>query len=369
MANNSVAKKVKVCQVSISLGRGGAERFAALLSTMLHELGYEVTTVILTNEMSYSYSGRLLNLGEDKEESDTLFSRLSRFNKLRKFIKKEEFDVIIDHRPKNQWARELFYLDYIYKNQKLIYVVHNYMLDNYMTDNEWMAKRMVKKIRGFVGVSNEISKELSRRYPEIKIRTIYNPSQELAIEKPEEWEWGSDYILFLGRLNSPAKNLPLLIEAYKLSGLYEKKIPLLLIGAGNSEPLKEQITSLGLENYVSIISFTEHVGYYLKQAKFLVLSSRNEGFPMVLIESLSVGTPVVSVDCMSGPKEVIQHKRNGLLVPNYDPLALANAMKRMYADEELYRQCKEYAKESIAHLEINAIAKEWVELIEEVKSK
>lgn len=368
MANNSVAKKVKVCQVSISLGRGGAERFAALLSTMLQQLGYEVTTVILTNEVNYSYSGRLLNFGVDKEKSDTIFSRLARFKKLRKFLKKEEFDVIIDHRPKNQWARELFYLDYIYKNQKLLYVVHNYMLDNYMTDREWMAKRIVKRVKGFVGVSKEISEELRRRYREIHIRTIYNPSQDLAIEKPEEWKWGSDYVLFLGRLNSPAKNLPLLIEAYKLSGLYEKKIPLLLVGAGESELLKEQITSLGLENSISIISFTEHVGYYLKQARFLVLSSRNEGFPMVLIESLSVGTPVVSVDCMSGPKEVIQQERNGLLVPNFDPLALANAMKRMFADEGLYRQCKENAKQSIAHLEINTIAEKWVDLIEEVKN-
>ena len=246
MANNSVAKKVKVCQVSISLGRGGAERFAALLSTMLQQLEYEVTTVILTNEVNYSYSGRLLNLGVDKEKSDTIFSRLARFKKLRKFLKKEEFDVIIDHRPKNQWARELFYLDYIYKNQKLLYVVHNYMLDNYMTDREWMAKRIVKRVKGFVGVSKEISEELRRRYPEIHIRTIYNPSQNLAIEKPEEWKWGSDYVLFLGRLNSPAKNLPHFIEAYKLSGLYEKKIPLLLVGAGEAELLKEQITSLGL---------------------------------------------------------------------------------------------------------------------------
>ena len=77
----------------------------------------------------------------------------------------------------------------------------------------------------------------------------------------------------------------------------------------------------------------------MQKAKFTTLTSRFEGFPMVIPESLCLGIPVVSVDCNSGPKEVIRNKYNGLLVENNNPTSLAQAFDQMILEDDLYNNC------------------------------
>ena len=122
---------------------------------------------------------------------------------------------------------------------------------------------------------------------------------------------------------------------------------------------------MGLEGLVRIIPFTSNPFPWLKKARFTVLTSKFEGFPRVLIESLAVGTPVLSVDCETGPAEIIRHGVNGILVPNNNRMELVNAMNNLIFDTDLYRSLKSNAMDSVSHLEIDKISKEWKQIIQD----
>jgi glycosyltransferase involved in cell wall biosynthesis len=79
----------------------------------------------------------------------------------------------------------------------------------------------------------------------------------------------------------------------------------------------------------------------------------------MILESLSLGVPVVSVDCESGPKELIAHGSNGLLVENNNTKALAEAMNQMYANEVVYDQCRQNTKKSVQSYGLKSIGLKW----------
>jgi len=84
-----------------------------------------------------------------------------------------------------------------------------------------------------------------------------------------------------------------------------------------------------------------------------------------LIEALACGTPVVSVDCQSGPSEIVQNGYNGLLTPA-TILDFTKALNSMESDKSLYATCKSNAKQSVQHLTTEAIFKEWQALLQAI---
>ncbi|MBA2947592.1 glycosyltransferase family 4 protein [Streptomyces sp. PSKA28] len=138
-----------------------------------------------------------------------------------------------------------------------------------------------------------------------------------------------------GRL-FPQKGFDLLIPAW--ARLVEKypDWQLRIYGSGEKKAeLRALIEEHHLYNHVFLMGHTDRLDDELAKASFYVLSSRFEGLPMVMIEAMSHALPVVAFDCPTGPADVLTHGVDGLLVPAQDTDALADAMGRLMADQEL----------------------------------
>lgn len=361
MQNNN---KKKICIVTYSLAKGGAEKSAAQLSIMLHDLGYDVHVVSVLNDIDYKYKGQLLNLG--KFSKGKLFKRFRKFFALLRFLSRYRFDLIIDNRSRPSAIKEFIICKTVYRNQNLVYMVHSYLLDSYIAKPYLLAKHVYKQAEQLVAVSQSIEQQLKQVLKFTNTSVIKNAiNLQLNSEKADAYAVDqSKYILFIGRIDDAVKNIKLLIDAYELSNLDALGVKLLIVGEGkDKQQLKAYVDRKQMSSCVNFKSYTTNPFPYYKNALFTVLTSRFEGFPLVLIESLSVNTPVISVNCLSGPKEIVKDKENGLLVENYNPQALSQAMQLMVSDTELYNNCKHNAATSVMHLSSTAIALRWQQLI------
>jgi glycosyltransferase involved in cell wall biosynthesis len=165
-----------------------------------------------------------------------------------------------------------------------------------------------------------------------KIDVIFNPvlSQELfrKADLPVDHPWlhtDIPVVLAVGRLEHQ-KDFPNLLQAF---ALLKKLRParLMILGEGSERnSLEDMVKALGLEQDVWMPGFVDNPYAYMKHADVFAMSSLFEGLPTVLIEAMAVGTPVVSTDCKSGPREIFTAAQYGTLVPIQNPQSLADAL-------------------------------------------
>lgn len=348
---------VKIAIVSHSLGAGGAERSAATLSRMLTHSGYEIHNIIINDGVDYPYEGKLLNLGHD-EGSRGIFRKIRKARKLSAYLKTNRVSIIIDNRARGGFWRELMF-KFAYGSVRKIFVVHSHNLLNYFPKSSFAAK-MLYQDATLVSVSEAIADKIKEVYGFSSI-VIQNPVVPFPPDDSPTIE--ENYILFFGRLDDKVKNFKLMIEAFAKSGI-STDYKLLIAGNGPDKSKIEAYTrEFNVESRVELLPFVSNPSNLIKNAKFCVLTSRFEGFPMSLIESLMCGTPVVSVDCQSGPSEIIRHRENGLLVPNNDVVELAESFKLFVSDAELYQICKSNSAPSVSHLSVENMLKKWKQIL------
>jgi glycosyltransferase involved in cell wall biosynthesis len=182
---------------------------------------------------------------------------------------------------------------------------------------------------------------------------------------------GVNRVVTIGRY-AYQKGYDLLLQAWaELSRIRElensEEWTLDIFGQGDQADYRQLMTYLGIDtNRCHLNGPVEDVVKVYQNSSIFVLSSRFEGFGMVLVEAMACGLPVVSFDCPAGPDEIITDGVDGLLVPSGDVHALAEKLMVLMSDENLRRRLGQQARQTAQRYDMTVLVNQWTALFEKV---
>jgi glycosyltransferase involved in cell wall biosynthesis len=221
-----------------------------------------------------------------------------------------------------------------------------------------------------VAVSNGVADDLasSLRLPRERISVIYNPATSAEVlakaGEPVDHPWFREgeppVVLGAGRL-TPTKGFRTLVHATSLV-CQTRAVHLVILGEGNERrSLAAFAAEMGISGSVHMPGFVANPYKYMASADVFVLSSRWEGFGLVLVEAMACGTPVVSTNCPYGPAEILENGRYGALVPPGEPEKLAEAILQTLAKPLPGNILKARAED----FRVERIAQQYLDLLQE----
>ncbi|MDQ6469161.1 glycosyltransferase [Flavobacterium sp. LHD-80] len=360
----STHKKKKIALIGYRLSGGGSDKVMANLSIFFQHQGFEVDIIIVLDEVSFPYLGKLVNLGLLKNKTNGIFNKVKRLKALNAYLKENKFDFIIDFRFRTKIIQELILARFIY-NTKTIFTVHSFLIDHYMPNNSWLTRLMYNHCYANVAITNEMKNLIEAKHQLQNVVTIHNPIylEEIVKKQIEKIDIEFDYIIAIGQYENEIKQFDQLISSYAQSDLSRKNMHLVIVGNGDESKLKNGILENNISGFVHLLGYQNNPFKYLSKAKFLVLSSKNEGFPNVILEALACETPVVSFNCDFGPRDMISNFENGILVENQNWEKLTEAMNLLTSDEVLYQNIKQNTLKSIDPFLLEKIGQQWLHLM------
>lgn len=198
-----------------------------------------------------------------------------------------------------------------------------------------------------VVISKAMQEEGEELFPwlEGKWNLIYNAKdkallEQRASEMVDDERIREPYILAVERLEESQKDTTTLLHAYKRlreTWLHTEK--LYILGKGRDKELLQQTAiRMGIQDDVVFLGFTPNPYPWIRNARLIAHSAKMEGLPTAMIESLILGKLIVATDCPTGPREILDEGKAGLLVPVGDAQAMADAIHRVLTDEPLQQQ-------------------------------
>ncbi|WP_044042975.1 glycosyltransferase family 4 protein [Caballeronia insecticola] len=345
---------MKIFLLVSAMGTGGAERVAATLVNAWVARGDEVTLV-----PTYSGRGamfypvdervRVIHLAElvvgNGRGPMRYIARVAALNKL---IRDSRPDVLISFLPN---VSIMTLLASRGTRVPVIACEHN----NPSVDGRsrlWtlLCRVFYPRARIITVLTESIVESFRKMVPGARsIVVVPNPLPNEVFERRLTLEEGAGRkkVMSVGRLTAQ-KQFDVLIDAFADVAKERDDVDLWIWGEGSDRAsLEAQIARLGMRERIFLPGTTDALWSELSNARAFAMSSRYEGMPMALMESLALGLPCVASDCPSGPRELTRDGRDGLLVPVGDRAALTAALRRLVNDDHLCREMGRQAADSM----------------------
>ena len=348
---------------------GGMERVLTTKANYLANAGYEVHLVTWRQKgrkpaFSLDPRVRLADLGDRSRFRGSFPQRL------RQAIAALKPDISL-----SLGGRDAFFLpaaaegrpcvaEYHFCYDKFFLKYSRAALKPYAWLRTWLRDRAFSKFDGLVSLTKEDCPAwaaVCRR-----VWQIYNPlTLSGGLEAPSGQPRGKR-VIAAGRLVKE-KNFADLIRAWESVAALHPDWRLDIFGEGRERKrLQTLIFRLGLEGRAALRGSSDSLACEYAKSSLLALSSKREGFPLVLIEGSSLGLPLISYACPTGPSEIIEDGVNGLLVKPGDRQQLAKALCRLIEDKELRGRMGAEALRSSERFSLPRIMKQWESLFAEL---
>lgn len=388
MVNAEITEKsMRISIIIYSLGGGGAERVVSQIIPYLDNKNVEVFLVLMNSTMKYEFE--MSNNPYYLENSNPnefgllkfikipllafkyhLFLRNNKIDLSLAFLTRPSFISIISKifNPRTKVIiseRSCPSKQYGYRN-----------LQSYL--NALLIRKLYPKANLIISNSKGNADDLIQNFgiPENLLKTIYNPVDLVKINSvdPVEYFYEKDYfnLISVGRLDN-GKNHVMMIKSMKYLKSYN--IRLYIFGIGELfEKLSKLIVDLQLTGKVFLMGFVPNPYKYMKGADLFVFSSNHEGFPNVVLEAMTCNLPVISTNCASGPREILEAQiaydcednvmtQYGILVPLNNQEKFAEAILEMVNNKCFYNSCKLNLKKRVRDFDSEKILEEFYVII------
>ena len=366
---------MRITIVSPSLAAGGAERAVVLQAEGFRQRGHKVSVVTLAAQASDFFElpagTKRIALGvtaNSRGLAEAIVNNLHRLRALRDAVIASRPAVVIAHIDQ---VNALTALALRRTGIPLVVTEHcDPTLQNRSRLWDKLCRVGYRRAAKVVSVSKGIDQCLTW-LPESKRAVIHNPvvippSVDGDSDLPFGFAHNGKLIVAMGRLTYQ-KGFDLLLQAFAEVATQQSHWHLVILGEGElRNDLEGQRSELGLQGRVHFGGVVANPFSVLRRADLFVMASRFEGFPYALLEAMACGLPVIYTDCPSGPREIIRHEIDGLLVGNGDVAGLAAAMDRLMSSDDDRKRLAASATQVIERFSLDKITNAWEEILYQV---
>lgn len=348
---------------------GGKER--VLVNTASFLTGdYNVAILQLTDAVSFypvhpevkMYNIEASNAFGKRSYISKLLGFIKDIREIRRFTKEQEVNIIISV----DYFINLMFIISKFSGRKFKLVGWEHI--GY--DNPWLtgfSRRIKNFILGFSDHLVVLTNQDAEVYKKNGIKVTAIPNAK-SFESNLKSSVTNRKILTIGRL-SPQKGIDYFLDIiYLLKGKLEnwKFVLIAQNDLFTVDELKKMIAEKEVGHLIEIHPPTHNIAAYYLDSSIYLMTSRNEGLPMVLIEAMECGLPCISFDCPTGPSDIIDNNYNGKLVEAFDMKGMVDSLLLLTGDDQLRTQMGINAAKSVEKFSVHKIKSRWQEFLNSI---